>query len=340
MRILNKLLATAAVVGAVITAGGLSASAQEVLKISSWIPPHAVNKVIFPQWIAAIEKATNGRVTGKIEFGLAPPPGQIDLVEDGTADVAWIFHGYNPGRFVTTKLIELPGYNGDAEAASVAHWRAHEKYLAKLNEHEGVRVIAMMTHGPGQVHMRSAVKSLADLNNKKIRIGGGVSADVAKALGVVGVQVPAPKVYETLSGGVADGVWMPMETNKSLKLFEVAPNTYMMPGGLYRGSFSIIMSDAALARLSEEDRVAVLSTTGEMLSANAGKAWADADVIGIENAKKTGVTLMEASAEDQAKFADIAKTIRAKVIKEVTDKGADAAAAVALIEDTMANYKK
>ncbi len=340
MRVLNKLLATAAVLGTVITAGSLSASAQEVLKISSWIPPHAVNKVIFPQWIAAIEKATDGRVSGKIEFGLAPPPGQIDLVEDGTADVAWIFHGYNPGRFVSTKLIELPGYSGDAEAASVAHWRAHEKYLAKLNEHEGVRVIAMMTHGPGQVHMREAVKSLADLNNKKIRIGGGVSADVAKSLGVVGVQVPAPKVYETLSGGVADGVWMPMETNKSLKLFEVAPNTYMMPGGLYRGSFSIIMSEAALSRLSDEDRAAVLSTTGEQLSANAGKAWADADVVGIENAKKVGVTLMEASSDDQAKFAEIAKAIRVKVMKEVDDKGADAAAAVALIEETMANYKK
>jgi len=316
------------------------AKAQEVLTISSWIPPHAVNTVIFPEWIKQIEAATDGRVTGKIEFGLAPPPGQIDLIEDGSADVSWIFHGYNPGRFVTTKLIELPGYEGDAEAASVAHWRAHEQFLGEAGEHDGVRVVALMTHGPGQVHMREPITSLADLDGKKIRIGGGVSADVGTALGVVGVQVPAPKVYETLSGGVADGVWMPMETNKSLRLFEVAPNTITMPGGLYRGSFSIIMSEDALARLSDEDREAVLSTTGEALSAMAGKAWADADVAGIDNATEVGVSMGEFSADDQAAFADIAADVRAKVIDEVAAKGIDAEGAVALIEETMSGYGK
>lgn len=317
------------------------AKAQEVLTISSWIPPqHAVNAVIFPEWIKQVEAATDGRVTGKIEFGLAPPPGQIDLIEDGSADVSWIFHGYNPGRFVTTKLIELPGYEGDAEAASVAHWRAYDQYLKDAGEHDGVRVIALMTHGPGQVHMREPITSLKDMNGKKIRIGGGVSADVGTALGAVGVQVPAPKVYETLSGGVADGVWMPMETNKSLRLFEVAPNTMIMPGGLYRGSFAIIMSEDALARLSDEDREAVLSTTGESLSAMAGKAWADADLAGIENAKDVGVTMGEFSTDDQAAFADIATEIQGRVIDEVAAAGVDAEGAVALIQETMSTYGK
>jgi TRAP-type C4-dicarboxylate transport system substrate-binding protein len=188
--------------------------------------------------------------------------------------------------------------------------------------------------------MREAITSLADLEGKKIRIGGGVSADVGTALGVVGVQVPAPKVYETLSGGVADGVWMPMETNKSLRLFEVASNTITMPGGLYRGSFAIIMSEDALARLPDEDRGAVLSTTGEALSAMAGKAWADADQAGIDNAEEQGVAMGEFSAEDQAAFADIAAGVRAKVIDEVAATGVDAEGAVALIAETMAGYGK
>ncbi len=316
------------------------AGAQETLTISSWIPPHVMNTTVFPEWIKRIEEATDGRVTGKIEFGLAPPPGQIDLIEDGSADVGWIFHGYNPGRFVTTKLIEMPGFEGDAEAASVAHWRAYEQVLREADEHEGVRVIAMMTHGPGQLHMREPISALADLDGKKIRVGGGVSADVGAALGAVGVQVPAPEVYETLSGGVADGVMMPMETNKSLRLFEVAPNTMTMPGGLYRGSFTIIMSEDALARLSDEDREAVLSTTGEPLSALAGKGWADADIAGIENAESVDVNLSEFSAADQAAFVSIADDIRAKVIGEVAATGVDAKAAVTLIEETMAGFGK
>lgn len=331
-----------AVVKGLLTAAALSvavasAQAQEIMRISSWLEPHAMNKVLFPAWIAAIEKATEGRVTGKIEFGLAPPPGQLDLITDGGADASWIFHGYNPGRFVATKLIELPGYEGDAEAASVAYWQAHEQFLKDANEHEGVVLAALMTHGPGQLYMREPITGLDDLKGKKIRIGGGVSADVGEALGAVGVQVPAPEVYETLSQGVADGVMMPTETNGSLRLYEVAPITYLMPGGLYRGSFAIIMSQAFLDRLSEEDREAVLSTTGETLSQMAGKAWAEADVEGMK-AIEEHTEVHEFSDEDQAKFADVAKSVRQKVIEEVSAKGIDAQAAVDLMDEITRGY--
>ena len=84
MRI-NKLFIGVATVATGLALGSLQASAQTVMKFSSWLSPkHAVNAVVYPTWIAAIEKATNGRVTGKIEYNLAPPPGQIDLIEDGT----------------------------------------------------------------------------------------------------------------------------------------------------------------------------------------------------------------------------------------------------------------
>lgn len=338
---MNKLFIGVATVTAGLALGSLQASAQTVMKISSWLAPiHVINAEVFPNWIKEIEKATDGRVTGKIEYNLAPPPGQIDLIQDGTADAAWIFHGYNPGRFVTTKLIEIPGLQGDAEAASVAHWRAHEKFLAKAGEHKGVYVAAMMTHGPGQTHMREPVKTLEDFKGKKVRIGGGVSSDVAEALGVVGVQLPASKVYEALSQGVADGVFLPLESNKSMRLFEVAPYTTIMPGGLYRGSFSIIMSESFLNKLSEEDRKAVLSTTGEKLSAMAGRGWAGADEAGLANAKEKAKSVSEFPAEEAEKFNAVVAKIRAKVLKEVATSGVDAEAALAFIEETMANYGK
>ncbi|MFW6077854.1 MAG: TRAP transporter substrate-binding protein [Hyphomicrobiales bacterium] len=322
---------------AALSVAGAAAQAQETMRISSWLEPHAMNKVLFPAWIEAIEEATEGRVTGKIEFGMAPPPGQLDLITDGSADATWIFHGYNPGRFVATKLVELPGYHGDAEAASVAYWEAHEQFLSEANEHQGVVVAAMMTHGPGQLYMREEIAGLDDLQGKKIRIGGGVSADVGEALGVVGVQVPAPEVYETLSQGVADGVMMPTETNGSLRLYEVAPVTYLMPGGLYRGSFAIIMSQHFLDRLSEEDREAVLSTTGRTLSQMAGNAWAEADLQGLE-AIEEHTEVHEFSSEDQAKFADIAESVRQKVIEEVSATGIDAEGAVELIDEITSSY--
>ena len=56
------------------------------------------------------------------------------------------------------------------------------------------------------------------------------------------INVPAPKVYETLDSGAADAVAMPAEGRMSFKLTEVAPHYYEMPGGLYRGAFVLIMN--------------------------------------------------------------------------------------------------
>ncbi len=195
-----------------------------------------MNTGIFANLITMMEEATGGEVSGELVFGLAPPPAQMDLVLDGAADMAIIFHGYQPGRFVGTKLIELPGYEGNAEDASVAYWRVYEKYLADLNEHRGVKVISLNTHGPGQIHSSKEVSSLADMNGLKTRIGGGVAGDVGSALGLIGINVPAPKVYETLESGAADAVAMNVGERVGFKLNEVAKYLYDMPGGLYRGS--------------------------------------------------------------------------------------------------------
>ena len=76
---------------------------------------------------------------------------------------------------------------------------------------------------------------------------GGVGGDVGEALGATGIKVPAPKVYETLASGAADGVVMPVDSRQGFKLTEVAPHLYEMPGGFYRGSFAFIMNEGSFA---------------------------------------------------------------------------------------------
>ena len=176
------------------------AAAEHTLTISSWAPPgHGINSQMWPNLIKMIEEATDGKVTAEIKYGLAPPPAQMDLVLDGAADMTIIFHGYQAGRFTATKLIELPGYEGNAEAASVAYWRVHEQMLADANEHRGVKLIGLHTHGPAQLHSDKPVAGLSDIEGMKVRVPGGVGSEVVAALGGTGIKVPAPKVYETLA---------------------------------------------------------------------------------------------------------------------------------------------
>lgn len=337
MRKLIQLISAIALAAGTTTA---ALAADTTLKISSWLPPkHGINTEIFSGLIKMMEDATDGKVSGELVFGLAPPPAQMDLVQDGAADIGIIFHGYQPGRFVGTKLIELPGYEGNAEAASVAYWRVHKAHLEKLNEHRGVKVISLNTHGPGQIHSSKGVGNLGDLDGLKTRIGGGVAGDVGAALGLVGVNVPAPKVYETLESGAADAVAMNVGERVGFKLNEVAKNLYDMPGGLYRGSFAIIMSQETFDSLPADVQKSLDDNVfGEPASRMAGAAWDKSDAIAYEASKSAeGVTITNASSADQEAFASIAETVTAKVLGELKEAGVDSDAAYNMIKSEMAN---
>ncbi len=323
----------------VVAASTVSAQAADVtLTISSWAPPtHGVNAIYWPALIDRIEEATGGRVSAEIKYGLAAPPAQYDLILDGAADFAWIFHGYTPGRFVATKMIEIPGYEGNAEAASVAYWRAHEQYLAAADEHKGVKLIGLMTHGPGLLHSDTKVESLDRISGMKLRLGGGVSGDVGTALGATGIRVPAPKVYETLASNAADGVMMPMEGKASFKLFEVAKHTYRVPGGFYRGSFALIMNNEAFDGLSEADRTALEGVFGEEASRLAGQMWDEIDEVGLQALNDSADnSLTEASTADAEKWQALTGPIIEGVFAEVSALGIDAEAVQAYIAEQMA----
>ncbi|MEM7422916.1 MAG: TRAP transporter substrate-binding protein [Pseudomonadota bacterium] len=326
------------VAAALLTAAPVLA-ADVTLTISSWAPPtHGMNAQMWPKLIEMMEEATDGKVSAEIKYRLGPPPAQMDLVMDGAADMTWIFHGYQAGRFTATKLIELPGYDGSAEAASVAYWRVHESHLAAADEHKGVKLIGLMTHGPAQLQSARKVSSLAEVEGMKLRVPGGVGGDAGAALGATGIKVPAPKVYETLASNAADGVVMPMEGRKGFKLTEVAQNVYEIPGGLYRGSFALIMSQEAFDALPADAQKALDDAVfGETVSRMAGEIW---DAIDREGRQVTEAaadnSINPASAEDVQAWSGIADGIREKVLAEISAKGIDACSAYEMVKSEMA----
>ena len=314
------------------------AEAQTVIRISSWAPPtHFVNANIFPEWGAELEKATEGRVKTKIEYNLASPPKQFDVVRDGVADMTWIFHGYNT-RFVATQAVEFPGLGTSGEAAAAAYWQVHQKYLAKANEHRGVMLIGLNSHGPAVIHTKAAIKSLDDLKGLKIRVPGGVGSPVGEKLGVTAVKLPAPKVYESLAPGVADGVLMPMETQKSFRLKEVVQYVTEMPGGLYYGSFGYLLNPNTFAKLSKKDQAAVTKLSGMHL-AKLGRHWDLADDVGRADAIKAGTKIAMASDAVRDAFYSRVKSLEDDWLKQVA-KWFDGKAALTELRQLAKDYEK
>lgn len=319
-----------------------SAMAETTLRVASWLPPtHPQNAIVWPTWSKWVEDATDGRVKVEIEYGLGHPKTMFELVEDGVVDVSWSYHGYVPGRFKLTQAVEQPLLGASAEAASVAHWRVHQKYFAKANEHEGLEVIGLFTHGPGQIHLSQPITSLSELEGKKIRLGGGVQGEIGERLGVTAVGAPAPKVYEMMQQGVIDGVFIPMGEQKSLRLKEVARNVVVLPGGMYMGSFAMFMNPDFLADLDPKDREAILNVSGEKLSAMAGRAWDQGDVDGLKAAEEAGVNITMVKKGDALdnEFVELTKGMDEAFYESVADRGIDAKAALTELRQIARSYK-
>ena len=243
-----------AAVAAALAAG--PAAAQTVLTASSWIHPTHALSVSLKEWCELVEKNANGKIKcNHLPRAVAAPPGTFDAVKNGLADVSFTVHGYTPGRFVTTQMAEFPFLGDAAEPLSVAFNKVAMKNPAVLKEHEGVKVLAFFTHGPGIVfNTKHAVTKLQDLQGLKWRVGGGMVNEISKALGMNVTLKPAPESYELLTGGVMDGTLFPAESIESFKIDKVIKYATTFPGGLYNTSFVFMMNPATYAKLAPAEK--------------------------------------------------------------------------------------
>src|SRR5436853_2656240 len=295
------------------------------LTMSSWVSPqHHLPASVLQGWATELEKATNGRV----KFTMLPkhpsaPPGTFDAVRDGLVDLSFVTASYTPARHILPLLAELPGSGDTALVNSVAYSRVYWKHFHKVGEYKGVKLLGVFTHGPGQMFTKKPVKSIADVQGLKIRTGGGIAEQVAKALGASAFVKPAPESYELLSSGVADGVFFPLESIISFKLETVLQQATLFPGGMYSSSFGFFMNEDKWNKLPRQDQDAIEKISGEHIARLAGKSWDEADQKGMDALKKSGVKIVTANAELAAEVRKRSAPIIDEWVQQASSKGVD-----------------
>lgn len=339
---MERIVWVRAAVAVLVLFGGTQAWAQTVLRYNWWIPAnHLTRTKIMDPWARQVEEATQGRV--RIEFtatSLGAPQRQFDLVRDGVADLAMGVHGYTPDRFALPKLAELPFMGDSAEAMSVALWRTHEKFFAARNEYQGVRLLGLMTHGPGSIWSpKTPVRRVADFQGLKVRAGGGVQNDIVARLGAAVVSAPAPQTFEILSRGVADATLFTNDAVGSFGLGKLLRHHTRIPGGLFNSTFFVVVNEAKWASLSAQDRAAIERISGEAFARLAGRAWDDTD-------REVAATLTDSQViEPDAAFMTELRQRLAEfhsqwVAEAGTKRSVDGAAAMQFFREQVAGYRR
>jgi TRAP-type C4-dicarboxylate transport system substrate-binding protein len=317
--IVTRLTAAAALcVGA-----ATSAHAQVVLTASSWVGPTHILTETQKEWCGLLEQKTAGKAKCNIlPRAVSAPPGTFDAVRNGLADLSFTVHGYTPGRFVTTQMAELPFLGDNSEPLSVAFQRIYARNPAMAAEHQGVKVLAVFTHGPGMVYnTKRPITRAEDLAGLKFRVGGGMVNEISKALGMNVTLKPAPESFELLSTGVMDGTLFPAESIESFKIDKVVKYATTFPGGLYNTSFVFMMNPATYDKLPADVKKAVDELSGEFAARMFGKGWDKVDRRGMAFMQAAGVQFTKADAAFIKTVKDKTAPLEEKWVRDAEAKG-------------------
>lgn len=314
------------------------ANAQEVtLKLHQFLPPPArIPADILKPWSAGIEAASEGRI--KIEHFDAmalggKPPELMDQARDGVVDITMTLGGYTPGRFPKSEVFELPFIMKDSIATSKAYWEMVETTLQD-EEFKDVHILGAWVHGPGVVHTKDPVNTLADMQGKKIRGPTRMINDLLKELGATPVGMPVPAIPEALSKGVIDGTVIPWEITTALKLPELVGNHAEISGdiALYTATFVLAMNKAKYDSLPDDLKAILSEHSGMKLATLAATVMQAGDAPARAIAKENGNTIVTLDEAEVAKWKAAAMPVRERWIAQMKKRDIDGAALIAEAE--------
>lgn len=243
-------------------------------------------------WAEKVEAESNGR----IEIDVYPAmqlggqqPMLLNQVRDGVVDIIWTLTGYNPGRFPSLEVFELP----ELMAPPAVMNRAITDFIAsRPDEFRDYHVIAGFVHAGQALHSRVPITTSADIGGLKIRIPSRVSGWVVESMDATPIGMPVSKLPEMMSKGVVDAALIPYEIVGSLKVDELVDYHVGLdlPGSdrFHTQVFIIAMNVDAYQDLPPELRAVIDRNSGHGIAAWLASIWMINEEPGLELAAASG----------------------------------------------------
>ena len=187
------------------------------------------------------------------------PAQQLQLVSDGTVDIAFVVPGYTPERFPDNMAIELPGMFRNIREATLVYTRLVAGNA--LRGYDDLVVIGAFATEPESIHARPAVLSLEDLKGKRIRANNSAQAAALASLGAVAVQMPINQASSAISGGRIDGATVSPAPLIEFGISRVAAHHYLL--GIGAAPLAVVMNRPKFDSLPKTSQDIIRKFSGE-----------------------------------------------------------------------------
>ena len=249
---------------------------------------------------------------------------------DGIAGIVWGLHGYTPGTFPLSELVELPFLSTDAEEKSAAYWKVYKEYFEPAGMHPGVHTLTVHTQPAGQIfNSVRPIKTAEDLEGLKIRSTNSGVADALTLLGATPIGIPVTEMRDALSKGIVDGVSLTDEALYNFNIANLVKYELAVPGGLYNASMFLIVNQDLWDKISPKDQEAITAISGEKLARRIGRAWQDEQDAAVEKVVADGIEITKADGPLLEHIQERLGDLDDKWIEKAKAQGVDGEAAMA-----------
>ncbi|HEV8014802.1 MAG TPA: TRAP transporter substrate-binding protein DctP [Stellaceae bacterium] len=184
---------------------------------------------------------------------------QLQLLESGGADAAFVIPGFTPERFPDNFVFGIPGLFRDITEATLTYSRVVGAGV--LRGYNEFHVIGAFCTEPFTLHAAKKLTCLADLNGMKLRAANSADEIMLKQLGAAARIVPGDRIVAALASGEIDGTTLHIGPLYDLGVDRVTSYDYLLRLGC--APLLILMSRRSLDRLPAPAQAAILRHSGE-----------------------------------------------------------------------------
>jgi TRAP-type transport system periplasmic protein len=297
-------------------------AAEFELKLGALNPEASHMAKIMKNWMAKVEKETNGRIHFTPYWGtLLTPPDAPQEVARGIVDVGNFSPGYfKGGGFDIFNNSDTFYYGVKPEAHTKLHLELRKKYPQMDGEYAkyGKLIANDAVLFPMQLMTKKPVRKLTDLKGMKIKVNVAY-IPLIKELGAEPVMMSMFECYVALQKGIIDGILAPYDTLVQLKLIEVVKSITELDLP-YPAAPGLLMNLNTWSKLPP-DIQKVFETNAKFYSDENLRICAEVNNENMAAAKKAGIQIIGLSNEDQKKLDDILYRLSQQKAAELDKKG-------------------
>jgi TRAP-type C4-dicarboxylate transport system substrate-binding protein len=142
--------------------------------------------------------------------------------------------------------------------------------------------------------------------------------------------MPVPQVPESLSRGVVDGVVIPWEVSRPLRVHELTDSHTSFAGdrGFYTSVFLFGMNKDVYESLPDDLRKVIDDNSGMALAEKIGKVWDEAEEPGRQAAEELGDAFYVIEGDELERWKEASQPVIEAWIEQMDASGQDGAALV------------